>query len=615
MATAVDISHLDLTNKVEFGEQISHGGYSDIFQGTYSADDGERRQVAIKALRLQGSSGTPAARDRLLKHFYREVLLWQRFRHPSITPLLGYTLLADKPPALVSPWYIHGNVLNYLEQHSDADRNALALDVITGLEYLHSFPIAHGDLKGENVLVDGNKRASLCDFGMSQFLDEANRNPGFTTTNAHLGGTDRYMCPELLEDMPKTTATDIWALGCLLVQIIADEIPYQHITRRQAVLSAIVQGHPPSPNRPDVITQSQWDCVTKCWNIIPGGRPLVSELCSHFQPKSSNEVALSGFRGFTRIGKLNYSKLRGFEELSPDGKYLAASDGSEIVVIWEVDKPIISPLKSLVPPNNSWWAVLGSWSSIQKYFMVVYKDAGIGVWDVEAGVIIRFCSDNINLPIYFTGRSICAYRGSVSESIHIVDLATMATTSIEVGEFIDFALTPDLQRIVLLNEKSLSVHNINGQCEFVTDRKHPAIIGDISISKDGQHVLISHDQGPGFIFKQCRVDLWEITVENGRAGISHKRQYYSPCLSILLGPAKPRFGGPQDSMIVAIINGTLSIWDRFSDKLLYSSSLINRDDDRVTGLGTRMSFRWNTTDPRDMVFVVNGHVFRGLPRA
>ncbi|KAG8926981.1 hypothetical protein FRC02_008552 [Tulasnella sp. 418] len=310
---------------------------------------------------------------------------------------------------------------------------------------------------------------------MSQFLDEADRIAGFTTTNVHLGGTDRYMCPELLEDMPKTTTTDIWALGCLLVQvntqicvasymcrhldlgkIIADEIPYQHVTRSQAVLSAIVRGDPPSPDQPDVISQSQWECVTKCWNMMPGGRPLVSELFSHFQPKSSNEVALSGFRGFTCIGKLNYSKLRGFEELSPDGKYLAASDGSEIVVIWEVDKPIISPLKLLLPPNNSWWAVLGSWSFIQRYCTVVYKDAGIGVWDAEAGVIIRFCSDNINLPIHFTGRSICAYRGFVPESIHTVDFATMATTSIEVGKFIDFALTPDLQRIMLLNEKSLS---------------------------------------------------------------------------------------------------------------------------------------------------------------
>ncbi|KAG8959518.1 hypothetical protein FRC03_007886 [Tulasnella sp. 419] len=292
MTAAIDLSHLDLTNKVEFGEQSSHGGYSDIFQGTYLADDGNTRQVAVKALRLRGSSGA-AAKERLLKHFYREVLLWQRFQHPNITPLLGYMLPSNKPPALVSPWYIHGDVLSYLELHSDADRNALALDVLKGLEYLHSFPVAHGDLKAENVLVDGDKRASLCDFGMSQFLDEATQITGFTTTNAHLGGTDRYLCPELLEDRPKTTATDIWALGCLLVQILADRIPYQHITRREAVLSAIVRGNPPSTNRPDAINPSQWDYISKCWNVEPEERPPVSKLWLCFQPKSSTAVEVT----------------------------------------------------------------------------------------------------------------------------------------------------------------------------------------------------------------------------------------------------------------------------------------------------------------------------------
>ncbi|KAG8923124.1 hypothetical protein FRC02_011337 [Tulasnella sp. 418] len=310
---------------------------------------------------------------------------------------------------------------------------------------------------------------------------------------------------------------------------------------------------------------------------MPGGRPPVSELCSYFQPKSSNEVALSGFMGLTRVEKMNYTKLGGFEELSHDGKYLAASDGSERIDIWEVDKPITFPFKSLVPPNNSWRAILGSWSSLPQYFMVVYQGAGIGVWDVK-------------------------------------DLADMARRSIEVGEFTDFALTPDLQRIVLLNGASLKVYNTDGQCEFVTDRKHRVAATEISISKDGQHLLTSCDSGFYLVEPRWAFGLWEITIENGKAALSHVRQYYSS-QKIYLGHANPQFGGPQEAMIVGMCDGALSIWDRYSDQLLHSSSLVDGYGDPVTGPRYHMIFRWNTTDPIDMVLDVDEHVFLGLPRA
>ncbi|KAG8916575.1 hypothetical protein FRC02_003736 [Tulasnella sp. 418] len=318
--------------------------------------------------------------------------------------------------------------------------------------------------------------------------------------------------------------------------------------------------------------------------------------------------------GFTCVGQLEYCSSLGFEALSLDGKYVAASDGSRRIVIWEVDKPVISPFKSLVPPNASWRAITGSWSSMQQYFMAVYRDAGIGVWDVEAGTIIRFCSDEIHLPIHFTGTSICVYRGFLPESIHIVDTSSMSGTSIEVGEFIDFALTPDLQRVVLLNEESLKVYNINGKCEFVIDKENLAVSDNISISKDGKHVLISHGQTLGPLSIRWTADLWEIIIENGKALLYHIRRYFPSDLTGL-NSIRPQFGGPQDAMIVAVSNGTLSIWDRYSDKLLYSSSLAGRNVNPVIDSGYRMSFQWNTTDPRDMVLVVGGHVYRGLPRA
>ncbi|KAG8921707.1 hypothetical protein FRC02_012402 [Tulasnella sp. 418] len=278
MTQKPDLSDIDLTGKVVVGEKYTIGGFSDISRGMLEMNDVED-EVAIKSLRIKGMANTEEARERLWKRFYREVSVWRQLIHLNVVPLLGY-IVVDGSPSLISPWYINGNVNNYLENHVDADRWSLISDVVDGLEYLHSIPVAHGDLKGENVLVDGHGHASLCDFGMAQFVDEASRITGFTTTNAYIGGTDRFMSPEVCENSQKTKATDMWALGCLIVQILTDEIPYKHLNARMAVLLAIVGGKPPTDKHNPKIDVDLWQWIQKCWSVMPDDRPKASELRS-----------------------------------------------------------------------------------------------------------------------------------------------------------------------------------------------------------------------------------------------------------------------------------------------------------------------------------------------
>ncbi|KAG8946870.1 hypothetical protein FRC03_001244 [Tulasnella sp. 419] len=282
----IDVNDLNLEGKVSFGNRCTRGGYSDIYQGTLRTNDREV-EVAIKVLRVRGANDASDVAERLYKRFHREVLLWRTLQHPNIVPLLGYIVLSDESPALVSPWYTNGNVNDYLKLHKDANRCNMVLDVLNGLQYLHSIHVTHGDVKGENVLVDANGRASLCDFGMSQFIDDATHITGLTTTNAYLGGTERFMCPELLDDEPKSVATDVWALGCLVVLILTDEIPYKQIVRKQAILSAILRGEKPLKVRPDAIGELLWMCIEKCWSKTPSDRSTISgikEIMIQLQP-------------------------------------------------------------------------------------------------------------------------------------------------------------------------------------------------------------------------------------------------------------------------------------------------------------------------------------------
>lgn len=123
-----------------------------------------------------------------------------------------------------------------------------AIDVARGLEYLHNHnpPIRHGDIKGvsgprveqwprlifrlmkENVLINGNDEAVLTDFGLSSIVepDQSDR-----SGSEGVQGTLRYMSPELLleEDPPLTLESDIWALGCLFLEVTFQPNPHRPV--------------------------------------------------------------------------------------------------------------------------------------------------------------------------------------------------------------------------------------------------------------------------------------------------------------------------------------------------------------------------------------------------
>ncbi|KAG8945100.1 hypothetical protein FRC03_001806 [Tulasnella sp. 419] len=278
-----DISRIDLTGKIDQGIQTKWGNYSDVWRGTLFKDD-VKVEVAIKALRVRqstnGTSNTPNE-ERLYKRFHREVLLWAKLQHPNVTPLLGYTMDPDGAPSLISPWYSHGNLTEYLASHPKANRLSLVSDITKAMQYLHSIPVVHGDLKGENVLVDSNGSARICDFGMAQFLDEELKVTGFTTSNAYAGGTDRYFCPEILNEEPKTTMTDIWAFGCLVMLTFTGQPPYKDISKRVALIHAVMRGDLPYGKPEGIGQNSSWNCLARCWSLDPKDRPNISYLESY----------------------------------------------------------------------------------------------------------------------------------------------------------------------------------------------------------------------------------------------------------------------------------------------------------------------------------------------
>ncbi|CAJ1442689.1 unnamed protein product [Effrenium voratum] len=103
------------------------------------------------------------------------------------------------------------------------------------VSFLHSKspPFVHRDLKSMNVIMDDDLNAKLCDFGLTQSMEKTH-----ISRRDNEGGSPRYMAPELFDSRGKITEkVDVWALGCLMVEIISSRLPHEECTSIQQVMT------------------------------------------------------------------------------------------------------------------------------------------------------------------------------------------------------------------------------------------------------------------------------------------------------------------------------------------------------------------------------------------
>jgi eukaryotic-like serine/threonine-protein kinase len=203
--------------------QIGQGGMGAVYVAERA--DGEfEKQVAIKLLPLGLSTGT--ARERFLAE--RQILA--QLEHPGIARLLDAGIADDGTPFFVME-YVEGELIDRFCERRNlgiVDRIDLFLQVCAAVEYAHRNLIVHRDLKPGNILVTPEGAVKLLDFGIAKVLD-AEAVSG-TTALTHQAGrpmTVAYASPEQVRGEPITTATDVYALGVLLYQLLAGRAPYE----------------------------------------------------------------------------------------------------------------------------------------------------------------------------------------------------------------------------------------------------------------------------------------------------------------------------------------------------------------------------------------------------
>ena len=184
----------------------------------YEARAADGSAVALKLLRPE-----LAADATLQARFRREARLAQGIDSTHVVPILEVGE-ADGSVYLVLPLYSGGSLADRLRARgrlNAGETASLAAELARGLDELHGRGIVHRDVKPSNVLFDADGRAALSDFGLARAVDSTR-----LTRDGQLLGTPHYLAPELIEGAEATTASDVYALGCLLYECVAGEPPF-----------------------------------------------------------------------------------------------------------------------------------------------------------------------------------------------------------------------------------------------------------------------------------------------------------------------------------------------------------------------------------------------------
>jgi eukaryotic-like serine/threonine-protein kinase len=197
---------------------IGEGGSGSVYRAEREVD-GYVQRVALKLLRVGLRDPHEQAR------FRRERRILARLEHPSIARLIDGGFTADGVPWFALEYVEGDNIVRWCDTRQlriDA-RLRLFLDVCDAVDAAHRALIVHRDIKPANILVDADGRPRLLDFGIAKLLDDSEREDDTRTGLRRL--TPAYAAPEQFGGGTITTATDVYALGVLLHELLTGQRP------------------------------------------------------------------------------------------------------------------------------------------------------------------------------------------------------------------------------------------------------------------------------------------------------------------------------------------------------------------------------------------------------
>jgi eukaryotic-like serine/threonine-protein kinase len=249
---------LSVDGRYELQHLLGRGGMGEVWSARHNL---LKRDVAIKFLTLQHAETA----EMLLQ----EAQVLASLRHPAIVRVFDFGTFG--PASYLVMEQLRGETAAARLQREGPmatdDAIALILPIVRGLVQAHELGIVHRDIKPENILLDisdGPPQPKLIDFGIA---DAANLQIARGAM-----GTPPYMAPEQVRGEKTTPATDIWAIGITLYELVVGIAPFSDRTTLDEVLLALATEPLPYPRASKPLGKALWQFLTTCTRKIPSER-------------------------------------------------------------------------------------------------------------------------------------------------------------------------------------------------------------------------------------------------------------------------------------------------------------------------------------------------------
>ncbi|KAF3957686.1 hypothetical protein CMV_017326 [Castanea mollissima] len=271
-----------LDNKYMLGDEIGKGAYGRVYKGL-DLENGDF--VAIKQVSLENI----AQED--LNIIMQEIDLLKNLNHKNIVKYLG-SLKTKTHLHIILEYVENGSLANIIKPNKFGPfpESLVAVyiaQVLEGLVYLHEQGVIHRDIKGANILTTKEGLVKLADFGVATKLTEAD-------VNTHsVVGTPYWMAPEVIEMSGVCAASDIWSVGCTVIELLTCVPPYYDLQPMPALFRIVQDENPPIP---DSLSPDITDFLRQCFKKDARQRPDAKTLLSHPWIQNSRRALQSSLR-------------------------------------------------------------------------------------------------------------------------------------------------------------------------------------------------------------------------------------------------------------------------------------------------------------------------------
>ncbi|KAL1639820.1 Protein kinase of the Mitotic Exit Network [Diplodia intermedia] len=216
----------------QLGDCLGKGAFGSVYR---ALNWGTGETVAIKQVKL---ADLPKNELRVIM---LEIDLLKNLNHPNIVKYHGFVKDAQSL-YIILEYCENGSLHTICKNFGKFPENLVAIymsQVLHGLLYLHDQGVIHRDIKGANILTTKEGLVKLADFGV------ATKTAGLHDSS--VVGTPYWMAPEVIELSGATTASDIWSLGCTVIELLDGKPPYHKLQPMPALFRIVNDDHPPLP--------------------------------------------------------------------------------------------------------------------------------------------------------------------------------------------------------------------------------------------------------------------------------------------------------------------------------------------------------------------------------